>query len=100
MRRLWCGLAVVTGLGLAGGSAEAGGYPAYYGYSTYLGAPTPYFTRENDVGQATTRRDDPDGFGTRTYYRGGPFWTYGPAHVRRAAYSNSRHRRVVLRRRG
>ena len=91
---------MAVGLGVAGGAAQASGYPAFYGYSSYLGGPTTYFSREDDVGQATTRRDGPDGFGTRTYYRGGPFWTYGPARVRRATYVNSRHRRVVLRRRG
>ena len=57
-----------------------------------------YFTPENDVQQATTRHGDgPD---IRTYYRGGPFWTYKGRAVRRSVYSSHRQRRVVLRRKG
>lgn len=100
MRRLIGGLSALVGICGLAGAAQAGGYPAYYGYSPYLGGPTTYFTRENDVQQATTVRDTPAGFGTRTYYRGGPFWTYAPARARRVTYASHRHRRVVLRRRG
>jgi hypothetical protein len=93
--RLMISAAILAGATCVGaGSALAGGSP-FYGYSNYFGGPTTYFTRENDVQQATTiHGDGPD---IRTYYRGGPFWTYAPA---RASLHAPRQRRVVLRRKG
>ena len=80
--------------------ARGDGYPPFDGYSPYLGLPPGYFTPESDVQQATTQRED--GFGVRTYYRGGPFWRYEPTGSRRGASRTIRSRRhmAVLRRRG
>lgn len=96
MRRVLCWVSMVTVIGLAG-EASAGNALPFYGYSPYFGGPSTSFSRDSDVEQATTQRDN--GFGTRTYYRGGPFWRYQPSGYRRAIYSSHR-RRVVLRRKG
>lgn len=58
--------------------AQADGFPPFYGYSPYLGGPVVYFTGEEDVRAASVISDGLPGMGTRTYYRGGPFYTYQP----------------------
>lgn len=85
-------------LAAATSGAQADGYPPYYGYSPYFGAPATYFDGD-DVQQATLRGDGLPGFGTRTYYRGGPFWAYKP-NTRRAYYPRAQRRKVVLHRKG
>lgn len=92
------------GMGMAsGGLARADSYPPFYGYSPYFGGPTTYFTPDSDVHSASTLSEGLPGFGTRTYYRGGPFYRYRPNVVRRAVYPRHyRHqrRRSVLVRKG
>lgn len=78
----------------AAGVAHADGYPPFYGYSPYFGQTTTYFTPDDTIHQVTKPLNGEYGFGTRTYYRGGPFWTYQP-NIRRAA--DARARQVVLR---
>lgn len=100
-RRFWMGAAAV--LALSGVSpALADGYPPFYGYSPYFGGPATYFSPDADVQQVTKFKDGEPGFGTRTYYRGGPFWTYRPTTVR-GRYTGARERRArrsVLRSKG
>lgn len=93
-------IAALAGTLALANPARADGYPPFYGYSPYLGRPTVYFTPESDVQQATTQHED--GFGVRTYYRGGPFWRYDAVGPRRGARRTVRSRRhmAVLRRRG
>jgi hypothetical protein len=89
---------VVASLG-AGSAVRADGYPPYFGYSPYFGGPTTYFTPEDTIHEVTKPADGGEfGFGTRTYYRGGPFWAYQETPRRRIAparYSNRHARRVV-----
>lgn len=106
MRRTWWlrgAASIALGWLGAGGPVQADGYPPFYGYSTYFGGPAPYFSLETDVQQATAFPGGDPGFGTRTYYRGGPFWTYRPARAR-GAFTGPRERRTrrsaVLRRKG
>jgi hypothetical protein len=80
------------------GPARADGYQPFYGYSPYFGRPGTYFTPESDVQQVTTPQDASFGFGKRTYYRGGPFWTYHPAQTR--SVRAVRRSRTVLRTKG
>lgn len=70
----------------------------YYGYSPYFGGPATYFDGD-DVRQATLRGEGLPGFGTRTYYRGGPFWGY-KSNARRLYAPRGQRRAVVLRRKG
>jgi hypothetical protein len=76
------------------GAARADGFPPFYGYSPYLGGPAVYFTPEEDVRIGSVQSGGLPGMGTRTYYRGGPFFTYqsnkrqefyGPRHRTRRA---------------
>ena len=93
--RVRFGALVAAAAGLAfSGPAWADGFPPFYGYSPYLGGPTVYFTPEEDVRVASIRGEGLPGMGTRTYYRGGPFYsyqsskrpaTYAPRHSRRRA---------------
>ncbi len=95
--------ALIVGLVVGASAARADGYPPFYGYSTYFGGPATYFTDDTDVQQVTKPLDGVFGFGTRTYYRGGPFWALHPSRVRTATrYSRShhRHRRAALRVKG
>lgn len=93
----------VAAAGLAGlaasTAARADGYPPFFGYSPYFGSPTPYFTPEDTIHEVTSAGVGDSGFGTRTYYRGGPFWGYQSNQRRRVAPARyvSRHsRRTVL----
>ncbi len=96
------GMASVLAAGLLGASSavRADGYPPFFGYSPYFGGPTTYFTGEDTIREVT--RPDTGGeygFGTRTYYRGGPFWAYQATPRRaiaRARYSSRRASRTVL----
>lgn len=97
------GVAALFVAALGAGPAQADGYPPFFGYSPYFGGPTTYFTPEPDVISASTLSEGLPGFGTRTYYRGGPFYRFRPASVRRAYYPHQprRHRRrAVLVRKG
>jgi hypothetical protein len=76
--------------------ARADGYPPFYGYSPYLGGPVAYFTPENDVRVASVVSDGLPGMGTRTYYRGGPFFTYQSVRSQRVHAPRHRARRAVL----
>lgn len=86
--------------GLVSTAARADGYPPFFGYSPYFGSPTTYFTPEDTVHEVVRPGDGGQyGFGTRTYYRGGPFWAYQSTQRRRAAPARyvARHpRRTVL----
>lgn len=101
-------MAKVMGLGVAAyclgmlglGTAHADGYPPFYGYSPYFGGPRTYFTPDDDVRSASTLSAGLPAFGTRTYYRGGPFWHYKAVGVRRAYHPHRYRRRVVLIRKG
>lgn len=75
MRR-GCALAFGAASLIAATAVQADGFPPFYGYSGYFGAPTTYYTRDPDVQQVTTIVDGYQGFGTRTYTTGGPFWGY------------------------
>jgi hypothetical protein len=93
----------VAAAGLAGTcantAARADGYPPFFGYSPYFGSPTTYFTPEDTVHEATSAGLGDTGFGTRTYYRGGPFWAYQSTQRRRVApvrYVARHPRRAVL----
>ena len=104
-RTRWLGRAAAVALALgASGSAQADGYLPFYGYSPYFGGPTTYFSQESDVQQVTKARDGDFGFGTRTYYRGGPFWAYRSSHAGRGHAAAPRERRArrsaALRRKG
>ena len=89
------------GLGVSLGAARADGYPPFYGYSDYFGGPRVYFTPDDTIRETTSEVGGEYGFGTRTYYRGGPFWGYG-RDVRRPVYASRervrRHRRASRRR--
>ncbi len=87
---------VAAGIALAG-PAFADGFPPFYGYSPYLGGPAVYFTPEDDVRAASIQSEGLPGMGTRTYYRGGPFFTYQSAK-RKGAYAprHSRRRAVLV----
>lgn len=97
-------IAAAVGTMVACGSlARADSYPPFYGYSPYFGGPTTYFTPDDDVHSASTLSEGLPGFGTRTYYRGGPFYRYRPNVVRRAYYprhQRQQRRRSVLVRKG
>ena len=75
-RRRVVALAFGAVCAVAGTGAQADSFPPFYGYSGYFGAPTTYYTRDPDVQQVTTIKDGYQGFGTRTYTTGGPFWGY------------------------
>ena len=84
---------VTVGAGMVlAGSASADGFPPFYGYSPYLGGPAVYFTPEEDVRAASIQGEGLPGMGTRTYYRGGPFFTYQSVK-RRGAYAPRHTRR-------
>lgn len=95
---IWAGAFLAMGLAAAG-AARADGYPPFFGYSPYLGGPTPYFTPDDTIHEVTKPAQGGEwGFGTRTYYRGGPFWGYEPTphrHVASVPYSRRHARRVV-----
>ena len=76
---------VAGGLMMGVGATRADGYPPFYGYSDYFGGPAADFTPETDVQQVTRPEGGYFGFGTRTYYRGGPFWAYKATRVARAS---------------
>ena len=100
MKAVQVGLAAVC-IGLGLGAAKADGYPPFYGYSPYFGGPATYFTPTPDVHSASTLSDGLPGMGTRTYYRGGPFWHYRSVAVRRAYHPRHHYRRrTVLVRKG
>ena len=82
------------------GMAMADGYPPFYGYSGYFGGPRTYFTPENDVRSAATISEGLPGYGTRTYYRGGPFFYHRSFATHPGYYPRAKRRRVVLRARG
>ena len=101
LARLGCAAGLAALLAGFGTTALADGGQPFYGYSPYFGQPAPYFTPDNDVRQATSEEGGSYGFGTRTYYRGGPFWHYRP--VSRTlrphdARRSARHARVLRRR--
>jgi hypothetical protein len=99
-RTIWAGPMVAAGLVAAAGAAQADGYPPFYGYSPYFGGPAPYFTPDDTIHEVTTEKGGEYGFGTRTYYRGGPFWTYQATPRRFVRARPTRHAsRHVLRRR-
>ena len=76
--------------------AHADGFPPFYGYSPYLGGPAVYFTPEEDVRVASVIGEGLPGMGTRTYYRGGPFFTYQSVRPTRAYAPRQTRRRPVL----
>ena len=78
------------------GPALADGFPPFYGYSPYFGGPAVYFTPEEDVRAASIRSDGLPGMGTRTYYRGGPFFTYQPNNRRALAPRHTRRRAILV----
>lgn len=91
------GLAVVAAAAIGSAfaaPARADGYPPFYGYSPYLGGPVAYFSPESDVRAASVISDGLPNGGTRTYYRGGPFFTYQPTKAR--VTPRYRSRREVL----
>lgn len=76
-RKIHAAAAAMVAIGMvAATSAQADGFPPFYGYSGYFGAPTTFYTRDPDVQQVTRIKDGHQGFGTRTYTTGGPFWGY------------------------
>ncbi|NNM75217.1 hypothetical protein [Enterovirga aerilata] len=87
--------AVAVGAALAG-PAAADGHPPFYGYSPYLGGPAAYFTPEDDVRAASVQSDGLPGMGTRTYYRGGPFFTYQSVRPKPAAMPRHSRRRALV----
>lgn len=89
-------LALCLGAGLSAGGAglaRADGYMPYYGFSGYYGGPSVYYTRDTDVQQSTMMREGEQGFGTRTYTSGGPFWRYKAKGV--GQLPPRRHREVI-----
>ena len=97
-RVIWAGAALAAGMVMAVASARADGYPPFYGYSPYFGGPATYFTPEDTIRQVTTPKGGEYGFGTRTYYRGGPYWGYEPTPRRFGhAYRTRRSTRVLVR---
>ena len=89
-------LASLTVAATLGSAAKADGFPPFYGYSPYLGGPAVYFTPEEDVRAASIISDGLPGMGTRTYYRGGPFFTYQSAKRARVYAPRHSRRRVTL----
>lgn len=87
--------AVALGTALAP-PARADGYPPFYGYSPYLGGPVAYFTPEEDVRVASVISEGLPNAGTRTYHRGGPFFTYQTVRSKRVVSPRHRIRRAVL----
>jgi hypothetical protein len=74
--RFWVFTAAAALLGTAGAApAQADYYPPFYGYSPYFGGPAPYFEGD-DVHSSAIISEGLPGMGTRTYYRGGPFFHY------------------------
>jgi hypothetical protein len=90
------GALVLGALGAA--PAQADGPLPYYGYSDYFGSPATYFEGDG-VYQATTPEGGQFGFGTRRYYRGGPFWKHR-SHAKsfgRPARGKARRHAVIRR---
>lgn len=83
-----------------GGAARADGYPPFYGYSGYFGGPAAYFTQDTDVRQVTSGQESGITSATRTYYRGGPFWTYRPSRASTVYRTRPERRRTVLHSKG
>jgi hypothetical protein len=93
------GLTILASVAFAatlGSAAKADGFPPFYGYSPYLGGPAVYFTPEEDVRAASIVGEGLPGMGTRTYYRGGPFFTYQSAKRARAYAPRHGRRRATL----
>ena len=89
-------LASIEAAATLASAAKADGYPPFYGYSPYLGGPAAYFTPEEDVRAASVISDGLPGMGTRTYYRGGPFFTYQSTKPTRAHAPRHSRRRATL----
>ena len=96
MRMKLAALATVAAGLVCSGPVWADGFPPFYGYSPYLGGPTAYFTPDEDVRVASIQGEGLPGMGTRTYYRGGPFFTYRSHRAQRAHTPRQSRRRAVL----
>lgn len=93
-------LTVLLGASLSAGAAglaRADGYLPYYGFSGYYGGPSVYYTHGTDVQQTTAMQGGDQGFGTRTYTSGGPFWRY---HAKGIGRLPARREREALRVKG